>query len=227
MRSGPRVRTCGGASAAPSRSATPWSPASGPDWGAAESLASWDERLAAEAEPLIAARADAVDALAEPFSELGVRLGLDGAEVSYRPRAAGNATELATELARRRAEDLGRAYTSYGPQLDEVELRFGGRQLRRFASQGQQRLALLALLFAERAALLEAGRSAPLMLLDDVMSELDPAHRELLVSLLERGGAGGQALITATEAAQVPSTSALRIEVSEGSLANAPALRAA
>ena len=75
--------------------------------------------------------------------------------------------------------------------------------------------------------MLEAGRSAPLMLLDDVMSELDPAHRELLVSLLERGGAGGQALITATEAAQVPSTSALRIEVSEGSLANAPALRAA
>ena len=195
--------------------------------GGAESLASWDERLAAEAEPLIAARADAVDTLAEPFSELGVRLGLDGAEVSYRPRAAGNATELATELARRRAEDLGRAYTSYGPQLDEVELRFGGRQLRRFASQGQQRLALLALLFAERAALLEAGRSAPLMLLDDVMSELDPAHRELLVSLLERGGAGGQALITATEAAQVPSTSALRIEVSEGSLVNAPALRAA
>ena len=70
---------------------------------------------------------------------------------------AGDATELAAELARRRAEDLGRAYTSYGPQLDEVELRFGGRQLRRFASQGQQRLALLALLFAERAALLEAG----------------------------------------------------------------------
>jgi DNA replication and repair protein RecF len=193
----------------------------------AESLASWDERLAAEAEPLIAARADAVDALAEPFSELGVRLGLAGAEISYRPRAAPDAIGLATELARRRAEDLGRAYTSYGPQLDEVELRFGGRQLRRFASQGQQRLALLALLFAERAALLEAGRSAPLMLLDDVMSELDPAHRELLVSLLERGGAGGQALITATEAGQVPSTSALRIEVSEGSLANAPALRAA
>ena len=64
------------------------------------------------------------------------------------------------------------------------------------------------------------------MLLDDVMSELDPAHRELLVSLLERAEPG-QALITATEAAQVPSTSALRIEVSEGSLANAPALRAA
>ncbi len=192
--------------------------------GGAESLASWDERLAVEAEPLIAARADAVGALADPFAELAERLGLPGAEVSYRPRSFAAAGELAAELARRRGEDLGRAYTSYGPQLDEVELRLGGRQLRRFASQGQQRLALLSLLFAERAALLEAGRPAPLMLLDDVMSELDPTHRELLVLLLD---GAGQALITATEAAQVPSTTALRIEVSEGAMATARALRAA
>jgi DNA replication and repair protein RecF len=192
--------------------------------GEADSLPSWDERLAAEAEPLIAARRDAVDALTEPFAELAGRLGLEAAEISYRPRAADDAQELAAELARRRAEDLGRAYTSYGPQLDEVELRFDGRQLRRFASQGQQRLALLALLFAERSALLDAGRSAPLMLLDDVMSELDPPHRELLVSLLDNGG---QTMITATEAAQVPSSTALRIEVREGALAATPALRAA
>jgi DNA replication and repair protein RecF len=205
--------------------------------GGADSLPSWDERLAAEAEPLIAARADAVEALTEPFTELAGRLGLDGAEIAYRPRAAADAAELTAELARRRAEDLGRAYTSYGPQLDEVELRFGGRQLRRFASQGQQRLALLALLFAERAALLDAGRSAPLMLLDDVMSELDPDHREQLVSLLSQGGPGreaeeasfgaGQAMITATEAAQVPSSTALRLEVRGGSVISPPALRAA
>jgi DNA replication and repair protein RecF len=193
-------------------------------FGGADSLRSWDERLAAEAEPLIAARADAVGALAQPFADLAGRLGLPDAEITYRPRAAGDPGELAAELARRRSEDLGRAYTSYGPQLDEVELRLAGRQLRRFASQGQQRLALLSLLFAERSALLEAGRSAPLMLLDDVMSELDPAHRELLVSLL---GDSGQTMITATEAAQVPSAGALRIEVSRGALATAPALRAA
>jgi recombinational DNA repair ATPase RecF len=62
------------------------------------------------------------------------------------------------------------------------------------------------------------------MLLDDVMSELDPAHRELLVSLIDDAG---QTMITATEAAQVPSATALRIEVREGALATAPALRAA
>jgi len=183
--------------------------------GSAESLPSWDDRLAAEATPLMAARAEAVEALISPFASLAEKLGLPAAEISYRPRAATGGEELAAELARRRDQDLGRAYTSYGPQLDEVELRLGGRQLRRFASQGQQRLALLALLFAERAAMLEAGRAAPLMLLDDVMSELDAAHRELLVSLLE---GDGQSVISATEAAHVPSAAALRIQVSDGAL---------
>jgi DNA replication and repair protein RecF len=192
--------------------------------GGAGTLPSWDERLASEAEPLIAARAETVGALAGSFPELAGGLGLPDAEISYRPRASGGREELAAELARRRAEDLGRAYTSYGPQLDEVELRLGGKPLRRFGSQGQQRLALLALLFAERATLIEAGRSAPLMLLDDVMSELDPRHRELLVSLL---ASGGQAVISATEAAHVPAAGAARIEVDGGELHAAPALRAA
>jgi DNA replication and repair protein RecF len=192
--------------------------------GSVESLPSWDERLAAEATPLIEARAEAVAALATPFNELAAKLGLSHAEISYRPRAPAGGDELAAELAHRRDQDLGRAYTSYGPQLDEVELRLADRQLRRFASQGQQRLALLTLLFAERAALKGAGRPAPLMLLDDVMSELDSAHRELLVSLLE---GDGQSVISATETAHVPSASALRIEASDGALVTTPALRAA
>jgi DNA replication and repair protein RecF len=192
--------------------------------GDAASLSAWDDRLAAEAEPLIEARSEAVEALARTFSELAEGLGLPAAEIAYRPRAPGGREALADELTRRRAEDLGRAYTSYGPQLDEVELRIGGRALRRFGSQGQQRLALLALLFAERAALMEAGRAAPLMLLDDVMSELDPGHRELLVSQLS---GGGQAVISATESAHVPAADATGIEVSAGSITTAPALRAA
>jgi DNA replication and repair protein RecF len=195
------------------------------DQGGIESLPSWDERLAAEAEPLMAARSEAVEALAAPFASLAEGLGLSKAEISYRPRAEGDREALAAELERRRGADLGRAYTSYGPQLDEVELRLGGRAVRRFGSQGQQRLALLALLFAERQVLLEHGRSGPLMLLDDVMSELDPEHRRLLVDLLE--GGGGQALITATEADHVPSAAALRISVSAGTAAAGPVLRAA
>ena len=93
-------------------------------------------------------------------------------------------------------------------------MRVGERPLRRFGSQGQQRAALLALLFGEREALIGAGRPAPLMLLDDVTSELDPERRELLVATL---AAAGQALITATEASQVPAADGLHaIAVREG-----------
>jgi recombinational DNA repair ATPase RecF len=62
------------------------------------------------------------------------------------------------------------------------------------------------------------------MLLDDVMSELDPGHRKLLVDLLS---GGGQAVITATEVEHVPNRDAARIEVVAGAITAAPALRAA
>jgi DNA replication and repair protein RecF len=91
-----------------------------------------------------------------------------------------------------------------------------GRSVRRYGSQGEQRLALLALLFAERAALLEGHPRPPVMLLDDVMSELDAARRRLLTELLADGG---QALITATERDQLPPGSAHReVGVREGRL---------
>jgi DNA replication and repair protein RecF len=179
-----------------------------------ESLATWDERLAAEAEPLISSRAEAVGEIDEPFARLGAELGLPGAEIGYRPRAEADREAIAAELAARRERDLGRAYTTYGPHLDEVEMRIEGRPMRRFASQGQQRVALLALLFAEREALLDAGRPAPLMLLDDVMSELDPTRRALLVEAL---AGAGQAVITATEREHVPEAAGMwPIAVREG-----------
>ena len=103
----------------------------------------------------------------------------------------------------RRADDLGRGLPQLGPQLDEVALTpRAAAPLRRFGSQGQQRLALLALLFAERDALLDAGRPAPLMLLDDVMSELDPERRERCCS--PGSPAAARALITATEPRRSP-----------------------
>ncbi len=86
--------------------------------------------------------------------------------------------------------------------------------MRRYGSQGQQRTALLALLFAEREGLLEARGTEPLMLLDDVMSELDPSRR---LALVERLGPSGQALITATEPTQLPDKcERTEIEVREG-----------
>jgi DNA replication and repair protein RecF len=162
----------------------------------------WDAAVAEVAAALIEARAAAVAELSGPFAEGAGELGLEGgATLEYAPRAEGSATEIRDGFADRREADLRLGRTSWGPHLDELKIATGGRSLRRYGSQGQQRAALLALLFAERESLLEARRVSPLLLLDDVMSELDPGRRERLV---ERLAAGGQALITAAAEDSLP-----------------------
>jgi DNA replication and repair protein RecF len=170
------------------------------------SLDAWDRELAETGAELIRARRDAVTALADEFHAAASELGLaGGADLRYQPRSdAREAAQLAAELLERRESDLARGHTTHGPHLDELEISVGDRSLRRFGSQGEQRTGLLALLFAERRALLEARRGPPLMLLDDVMSELDPDRRELLAQRLVEGG--GQAVVTATEPAHLPAT---------------------
>jgi DNA replication and repair protein RecF len=165
-------------------------------------LGVWDAALADAAAALIAARSEAIAELAAPFSAAAADLGLaGGGEIEYAPRAAGSAEEIRAGLGERREVDLRLGRTSWGPHLDDLKICAGGRSLRRYGSQGQQRAALLALLFAERDALLAAHRVAPLLLLDDVMSELDPERRARLV---ERLAAGGQALLTAAAEESVP-----------------------
>jgi DNA replication and repair protein RecF len=170
-------------------------------YGSPEDLRIWDASLADVAAPLIEARAEAVDELTAPFAEAAAELGLADAVLEYAPRAAGSAEEIRIGLEERREQDIKLGRSSWGPHLDELKLSAGGRSLRRYGSQGQQRTALLALLFAEREALLQARRVTPLLLLDDVMSELDPGRRERLVTRL---GDGGQVLITAADEEQVP-----------------------
>ena len=162
----------------------------------------WDAGLADAAAPLVDARSEATDLLAAPFAEAAGELGLESeAELAYAPRAEGDAAKLRAGFAERRESDLRLGRTGWGPHLDELRLTLDGHPLRRFGSQGQQRVALLALLFAERETLMESGRPAPLLLLDDVMSEIDPARRSLLVKRL---AGGGQTLITAADPASIP-----------------------
>jgi DNA replication and repair protein RecF len=166
-------------------------------------LDAWDAELASEGVRLIADRKEALEALAPLFAGHAHRLGLTGeAGLRYRPRSsAGSADELAAELAERRQADLDRGFTAHGPHRDELALLLDGHSLRAYGSQGQQRVTVLALLFAERELLAAHRARPPLMLLDDVMSELDVARRELLGELLREGG---QAVVTATEAQHVP-----------------------
>lgn len=172
--------------------------------GARSGLAAWNETLAAAGAELAAARSSAVELLAEPFRRWCEELGLAGAAtVEYRPRVdCAGAPEVLREALEERVEaDIERGHTTTGPHHDELALDRSGRALRRYGSQGEQRLTLLGLLLAEREVIAEQTKRAPVALFDDVMSELDPRRRSLLASAL---GRSGQALVTTTDAAHVP-----------------------
>lgn len=183
-------------------------------------LATWDRELAARALELRAHRDAAVALLAEPFSERAAQLGCSGEiTLEYRPRSrASNEEEYIAELRERLPGDLERGFSGHGPHRDELAIVRDRRELRVYGSQGEQRLALLALLLAERAVLAGARRRTPLMLLDDVMSELDAERRDLLARELR---SGGQSVIATTDLAHVPGAmdaSVTRLRISPGAI---------
>jgi DNA replication and repair protein RecF len=167
------------------------------------SLPAWDAELARHGIALMRDRAEAVERLRPRFVTHAEDVGLEGeAELAYKPRSkAQDAEALAAELAERVDGDVERGFTGHGPHRDDLSFRRAGRELRAYGSRGQQRLGLLALLLAERERLADVRGTPPLLLLDDVMSELDATRRGRLVEVL-RGG--GQSVITTTELAHVP-----------------------
>ena len=175
-------------------------------------LDTWDSQVASIGGKLASARNEAVEELAPAYREATADLGLEGRnDLVYRASAGTEADAIAAGLVERRETDIAARRTTWGPHHDELRLELDGRQLRRFGSQGQQRLGLLSLMFAERIALVSAGRPVPLLVLDDVMSELDSSRRERLIDLL---GDEGQAVITAAEEALVPEApSVLRVGI--------------
>ena len=113
------------------------------------------------------------------------------------------------QLDSRLDRDIERGTTGLGPHLHDVVVSSESRDLRQYGSQGEQRLAVLSLLLAE-ASLLPAP---PLLLLDDVLSELDLDRRRTLAGLVDDRG---QTVITATHASALPATPAQIVEVEPG-----------
>ena len=185
----------------------------------ADMIDAWDLQLARTGIALMEDRRRASELIVARFAQTAGTLGLDGdPAIAYRPRSrAANEAELVAELRARLERDVERGFTLHGPHRDDLAITRGGRELRAFGSQGQQRIALLALLLAERDVLADLHRDVPLLLLDDVMSELDGHRRAALVDLLR--SRAGQALITTTDAEHVPGShdaAMARIDVRPG-----------
>jgi DNA replication and repair protein RecF len=175
-----------------------------------DAIAPWTEQVATLGRKLVESRTEVVAWLAPGFAARADELGLPRARLSYEGESP------TIELLEARLErDLERGATGLGPHLDDVLLTSGTRELRSFGSQGEQRLTVLALLLTEAELIAERRGFAPLLLLDDVLSELDPNRRRVLA---EQVLGAGQTLITATQVSSLPVDPAQLLEVSQGTV---------
>lgn len=177
--------------------------------GRAEELQPWDVQLAEKAVRVVEKRKKAVEELSRLAGD--IHEGLTGGEerltIEYRRHGGEEVAETLLSwynkaLRESAASDIRRGSTSVGPHLDDLLLRVNGAELRAYGSQGQQRTGVLSLKLAELEFLRAATGEYPVLLLDDVMSELDRGRREELLSFLQREHI--QTFITATDAAYFP-----------------------
>ena len=173
-----------------------------------QALAPWTEQVATLGRALVDARNEVIAALAPGFAERAGELGLPAARMTYEGEPP-----TVESLEARLDRDLERGSTGLGPHRDDIVLTSASRDLRSFGSQGEQRLTVLALLLAEAELIAERRGYAPLLLLDDVLSELDPSRRLVLA---ERVQEAGQTLVTATQASSLPLEPTQLLEVSPG-----------
>jgi DNA replication and repair protein RecF len=175
-----------------------------------DALAPWTDKVVELGDALVRARSDVIDLLSPLFAANAEELGLAQATLRYEGEPP-----TAQDLAARLELDLERGSTGAGPHLHDLRIESGDRDLRSFGSQGEQRMAVLALVLAEADALRERLDISPLVLLDDVLSELDGERRRFLARMLERSS---QTVVTATAAAALPVEPAQALSVTPGNV---------
>ncbi len=168
-------------------------------------LAPWDEQLAAFGAEIVHRRLETLALVADTVGDVHRALApaAAGVTMSYEPsvplgedRSATRSALLAA-LAAARPGELRRGVTLIGPHRDDVAIRLGRADARTAASRGEQRLLALTLRLAEAAVLRRRLGRAPVLLLDDVLSELDQEAGARTLAWLENAG---QALYSATDA---------------------------
>lgn len=185
--------------------------------GGEQLLQVWTEQLLAEAAPIMVRRAETVRRLSHLAAAMHGRItdGRERLELVYKPFFAEGDTQpnpdweepvamgqqLNAAVARLERDELRRGVSLIGPQRDDVRFLIGGVDARTFASQGQQRTAVLSLKLAELEFLREETGEYPVLLLDDVLSELDASRRGYL---LEAVADNVQTFITTAHAEPLP-----------------------
>jgi DNA replication and repair protein RecF len=175
----------------------------------------WDQKLVQLGGEVSAARAAAVQELEPEAARCHAEIA---AGESLKVEYEGPPDNLAEAVHNSLAEDLKRGVTTVGPHRDDLRLLLGGKEARAYASQGQQRTAVVSLKLAEAALVTRRTGERPVLLLDDVLSELDAERR---AALLRQVAGEGQVIITSAEAGPFPPdlmASAMVWMVSEGKI---------
>jgi DNA replication and repair protein RecF len=161
-------------------------------------ITAYDELLAASGAVIGQARAALVDALAPRVATLFEEISGSGPAlaVHYEPRVTPEVSSLRVALQAAFDKDIARGFTADGPHADDLGFRLRDTKARRYASQGQHRAMVLALKVAELRELERRTGRTPLLLLDDVSSELDRSKNRRFFELLAR--VGGQVFLTTT-----------------------------
>jgi DNA replication and repair protein RecF len=147
----------------------------------------WDAKLVEAGGALASARRNLLDRLVPVLGATYDAVAHGPADVHARYVAEWEAVGLADALAAVRRDDLRRGVSTVGPHRDEVELTIGGLPARTHASQGEQRSLALALRLAAHHVITDVTGSSPVLLLDDVFSELDPDRSDALLANLPPG----------------------------------------
>lgn len=187
--------------------------------GGEETLAAWNESLAQAAVPVMEARAALCRRLGGELTETYRRLSGGGEEVGieYAPSCSGG--DLVGQLERRRGDEIERGQCLLGPHRDDYRFSLGRRGLRDFASQGEEKSFLLALKLLEIDLAEEAAGEPPVLLIDDLGSELDPYRNRSVLALLRDRPL--QIFITTTDAAKIefsPGANDRLFHLAEGAL---------
>ena len=166
--------------------------------GGEDMLEAWDAELVQVSLEIVDARAKAARQLGPEAARCHAQIAAgERLEVRY----LGPPENLAEAVHNSRAEDLRRGSTSVGPHRDDLLVLLDAHEARSFASQGQQRTAVVSLKLAEARVIESRTGERPVLLLDDVLSELDGDRR---AALLGEVAAGGQVIITSVEAGPFP-----------------------
>jgi len=162
---------------------------------APEELDFWDAELVKEGAALVTRRAQVVELLT-PLTAQSYRSLAGAEELSLVFLPSATAEQLAESLAGRRATEIAAGVTLSGPHRDDIGVSIDGMPAGTYASRGQARTVALALRLAEAAFLRMERREEPILLLDDVLSELDPERRRRVV---KEAAGYQQALVTAAD----------------------------